>query len=279
VALGAGGAPPVPLAIGWCGRPGFARAAPDFSAGVASAPGDDASMNLRAMHQRHTNRRDLENFYLKNCNGKASLFDIWEDGGARGDSVTPSTYCPSYRSWMRDKLIAELSRSGGGVLSVGCGNAAVEAEIVRQGFSVLAIDALEEAVDSARRKGVEAVCADIYQWEPGRTWPVVYVDGVLGHLYDERLGLRPALERLRSWMAPFPGGGPAMLVSSNDAPKNGDPVQKAPGVDGFHWLSVGYLRDQALESGFSQSWTEEFRYQRPVSGERVRAIMIAQVDG
>jgi len=177
---------------------------------------------------------------------------------------------------MCDKLIAELRRTGGALLSIGCGNAAVEAELVRQGFSVLAVDALEEAVISARRKGVDALCADICQWEPERTWPVIYMDGVLGHLYDEQHGLRSALERVRSWMAPAPGA-PAALVSSNDSTKNGDPAQKAPGVDGFYWLTASYMRTQALESGFSQSWTEEFRYQRPVSGERVRSVMVAHV--
>lgn len=236
-------------------------------------------MNLRVTNQRDTNRRDLENFYLKNCDGKSSLFEIWEDGGARGDSVTPSTYCCAYRSWMRDKLIAELRRTGGTLLSVGCGNAAVEAELVRQGFSVLAIDALAEAVTSARRKGVDAFCADIYQWEPERTWPVIYMDGVLGHLYDQQHGLRRALERVRSWMAPASGGAAPVLVSSNDSTKNGDPAQKASGVDGFYWLSASYMRAQALESGFSESWTEEFRYQRPVSGERVRSVMVARVTG
>jgi lambda repressor-like predicted transcriptional regulator len=231
------------------------------------------------MDLRVTNQRDLENFYLKNCDGKSSLFEIWEDGGARGDSVTPSTYCPEYRSWMRDKLIAELRRTGGALLSIGCGNAAVEAELVSQGFSVLAVDTLEEAVNSARRKGVDALCADIFQWEPERTWPVVYMDGVLGHLHDQQDGLRPALERVRSWMTPAPGGAASALVSSNDSTKNDDPVQKAPGVDGFYWLSAGYMRKQALESGFSESWTEEFRYQRPVSGERVRAVMVAHATG
>jgi 2-polyprenyl-3-methyl-5-hydroxy-6-metoxy-1,4-benzoquinol methylase len=235
-------------------------------------------MDLHVTNQGDTSRRDLENFYLKNCDGKSSLFEIWEDGGARGDSVTPSTYSPMYRSWMCGKLIAELRRTGGALLSIGCGNAAVEAELVRQGFSVLAIDALAEAVASARRKGVDALCADIYQWEPERTWPVVYMDGVLGHLYDPQHGLHPALERVRSWMEPTPGGA-AALVSSNDSTKNGDPAEKAPGVDGFYWLSASYLRTQALESGFSESWTEEFRYQRPVSGERVRAVMVAHVTG
>jgi SAM-dependent methyltransferase len=222
---------------------------------------------------------ELTNFYLRNCDGKSSIFEIWEGGGARGDSVTPSTYGPEYRNWMRDKLAAELERSGGSLLSLGCGNAAVEAELVRAGHTVLAVDALAEAVALARAKGVEAVCADIYQWEPDQRYSVVYMDGVLGHLHDPARGLRPALERVRSWMAPAAGAGPATLIASNDAPKDGNPVQQAPGVAGFKWLSGQYLLAQAQAAGFAEAWAEEFRYQRPLSGDRFRAVVVGRVTG
>lgn len=225
------------------------------------------------------NGDELVDFYLRNCDSKANLFEIWEDGGARGDSVTPSTYSPRYRRWMSDRLADQLTRNGGGLLSLGCGNAAVEADLVRQGFSVLAVDALEEAVTLAWSKGVDAVCADIYQWEPDRTWSVVYMDGVLGHLYEPERGLRPVLERVRSWMAPAPGARAATLIASNDAPKNDGPVQDAPGVNGFSWLSAPYMRAQALESGFDRAETLEFRYQRPLSGERSRAIIVGEMTG
>jgi hypothetical protein len=220
---------------------------------------------------------DLANFYLNNCVGRSSLFEIWEEGGARGDSVTPSTYSPEYRQWMSKKLAVELERTGGGLLSLGCGNATVEAELVDQGFSVLAIDAIEEAVALARNKGVEAVCADIYQWEPEVPWSVVYMDGVLGHMYDARLGLRPVLERVRSWLAPASDGAAATLIASNDAPRSGDPVEAAPGVDGFYWLSTRYLREQTIESGFEDVETEQVRYLRPLSGVRVRAVVVGHV--
>lgn len=226
---------------------------------------------------RAKNQDDLVKFYLVKNTEKASLFHVWEDGGSRGDSVTPSTYSVEYRTWMADKLVAELVRNGGGLLSLGCGNAAVEAEVMRRGYRVLAIDAMADAVELARMKGVDAVCADIYQWDPEETWSVAYIDGVLGHLHDPVAGLVPVLDRIRSWLAPRPGSrsGVATLVASNDAPNDGSTVQRAPGVDGFHWLSADFISNQAVTAGFVKAETGEFRYRRPVSGERVRSIVTA----
>lgn len=228
---------------------------------------------------RVKNQDDLVRFYVQKNTGKPSLFHVWEDGGSRGDSVTPSTYSEQYRTWMADKLVAELDRNGGGLLSLGCGNGAVEAEVVRRGYRVDAIDAMSEAVELARQKGVDAVRADIYQWAPERTWSVAYIDGVLGHLYDPATGLSPVLSRIRSWLAPEPGSmsGVGTLVASNDAPKTESRTQKAPGVDGFYWLSANFIRDEATEAGFGDAKTDEFRYHRPVSGERVRAIVTGHV--
>ncbi|MFI5930818.1 class I SAM-dependent methyltransferase [Actinoplanes sp. NPDC051494] len=204
----------------------------------------------------------LRDFY---CSGDRSLFDVWEDGGARGDSVTPSTSSPEYRAWMRDRVLAA---GGGAVLSLGCGNAAVERELMGAGLRVLAVDALQEAVDVARAKGVDAVRADIMTWAPAGSWPVVYSDGLFGHLYAYHGDLSFVFDRIRSWLVP--GG---TLIVSNDAPRDGGPVQQAPGVPGFRWLSGEYLRDQALAVGFRDAVVESYRYERPLSGPRTRAVL------
>jgi hypothetical protein len=69
----------------------------------------------------------LEQFYLSHQGGERNLFQIWEGGGARGDSVTPSTYSTEYRTWMVEKLSGELERHHAkGLLSLGCGNAIEE---------------------------------------------------------------------------------------------------------------------------------------------------------
>ncbi len=225
------------------------------------------------------NKDDLVSFYVTKNTEHRSLFHVWEGGGSRGDSVTPSTYSSEYRAWMANCLATELDRNGGGLLSLGCGNAAVEAEIVRRGYRVLAIDAMAEAVELARSKGVDAVEADIYQWQPEETWSVAYIDGVLGHLHEPGTGLVPVLRRLRSWLVPRPDApsGVASLVASNDAPLDGSEAQPAPGVDGFHWLSADFISAQAMAAGFDGAETAEFRYRRPLSGERVRAVVIGSV--
>ncbi len=80
---------------------------------------------------------------------------------------------------------------------------------------------------------------------------------------------------MRAWFSA--ASTPVTLVASNDAPRDGSPAQQAPGVDGFRWLSAEYMRDEALEAGFEDAATEEFRYHRPVSGERVRAIVTCKL--
>jgi SAM-dependent methyltransferase len=179
---------------------------------------------------------------------------------------------------MVEKLIKELEcTSGSTMLSLGCGNAMVEAVLAGKGYQVACVDAMPEAVTLARAKGLDALCADILQWAPDQSWPLVYLDGVLGHVYDPATGLRPLLKRIRSWLEPADGARYATLVASNDVTKNGQDVQAAPGVPGFHWLSAGYIHDQALEAGFDEIDIELFEYERPQSGNRMRVIVDARI--
>ncbi|WP_020667794.1 class I SAM-dependent methyltransferase [Amycolatopsis nigrescens] len=219
----------------------------------------------------------LEGFYLPRSSGESSLFQIWERGEARGDSVTPSTYSAAYRDWMHEKLVAAIKdNETDRLLSLGSGNATLERCIVQDGYRVLAVDAIQEAVDLARSKDVDAVCADVMAWTPDGTWPVIYADGLLGHLYDADRGLAPVFRRIRSWLADGPGGG--TFIASNDSPAGTHPAQAAPGVPGFHWLSPGYLRDEALAGGFTEISTDLFHYDRPLSGRRTRAVITANLE-
>jgi SAM-dependent methyltransferase len=220
----------------------------------------------------------LRAFYLDKINGKQTIFHIWDDGGAFGDSVTPSTYSGPYRVWMRDllrKFLDESVDEGGSpaLLSVGCGNAVIEAELVATGYRVLAVDALQEAVSLAKEKGVEAICADVLAWTPPRTdWSVVYADGLLGHLYDPAEGVQHVLSRLRSWMPRSNG----VLVISNDGPRTNTDVESHPDVPGFAWMSGSYLHAQAEAAGFRDVWTTWFSYERPLSGSRDRVVVTAR---
>lgn len=217
----------------------------------------------------------LRAVYLSNTGGEPSRFHLWDRGEAVGDSVTPSTYSTEYRAWMGDLLRKFLDNSDAaesGLLSLGCGNAAVEADLVSAGYRVLGVDAMPEAVELARRKGVETVQADLLTWTPPRKeWSVVYADGLLGHLFDEEHGIRPALERIRSWMPE----GKGTLVISNDDPRTDDETQAHTEVPQFTWLSARFMKAQAEAAGFHDIWTTWFTYVRPVSGPRERAIVTA----
>jgi trans-aconitate methyltransferase len=219
----------------------------------------------------------LLDFYRPQNEGEPNLFEIWEKGGARGDSVTPSTYSAEYRSWMTRTLVDQLrSNKATALLSLGCGNAAVEAETAKAGYRVLAVDALEEAVDLARAKGLEALQADLNTWTPEEKWSVIYMDGVLGHLYDAEDGLQPILKRILSWLEPGPAG-VASFVASNDDTQNGSWAQAAANVKGFYWLSTGYLGEQTLAAGFDRAEIQHFHYRRPQSGPRRRSLVVAHL--
>ncbi|MEU7608944.1 methyltransferase domain-containing protein [Micromonospora sp. NPDC049204] len=222
-------------------------------------------------------KTELLDFYRPQGDGEPNLFEIWEKGGARGDSVTPSTYSTEYRGWMTDILVNRLETNRAtGLLSLGCGNAVVEADTAKAGYRVLAVDALEEAVDLARAKGLEAVQADLNTWTPEEKWSVVYMDGVLGHLYDPENGLQSILKRILTWLEPGPAG-VASFVASNDDTRNGSWAQAASNVTGFYWLSAGYLGEQALAAGFDRVEIQHFHYRRPQSGPRRRSVVVAQL--
>lgn len=223
-----------------------------------------------------TDLASLRAVYLSNTNGERSRFHIWDRGEPVGDSVTPSTYSGSYRIWMRDLLRKFLDESGAdspGLISVGCGNAAVEAGLVIAGYRVVGVDAMAEAVELAGKKGVEAYCADMLTWTPPPgDWRVAYADGLLGHIFNPDTGVRPALERIRSWL---PEGNGALIIS-NDDPKTDADTQPHADVPKFTWLSGQYLKAQAEAAGFKDIWSTWFNYERPISGPRERVIVTAR---
>lgn len=217
-----------------------------------------------------TDLQHLRDFYVRS---DTTLFDVWERGEAYGDSVTPSAYSPEYRRWMCGILTNLLAERPGGMISIGCGNAMVEALVARTGVPVLAVDALDEAVSLARAKGLDAVRADVRTWSPPPgEWTLVYADGLFGHLYEPGVGLRPVLTRVREWLVPTEG----LLVISHDHTNDGSDAQPAPGVPGCSWLSAEYLRKQAAAAGFVEVSCAMFGYQRPLSGPRNRVVLTAR---
>lgn len=216
----------------------------------------------------------LREFYCTPIGAARNRYDIWERGGACGDSVTPSTYCPEYRTHMILKMLS-LPRSRDRVFSIGCGNAFVEAGLLARGLRVQAIDCNEEAVVLALSKGIEAFTADYEALPPGHLaeFGIVYADGLLGHLYRPDSGLDGFFETLLR-LAPPPG---SWLVLSNDAPaRPGTPVTPHGGLAGFWLFSRDYLSESVARFGFSVTECYSFPYERPVSGLRERTICIAR---
>jgi SAM-dependent methyltransferase len=217
----------------------------------------------------------LRAFYLGDSEGAESRFHIWDRGGAVGDSVTPSTYSRPYQLFMNDLLRKFLDDiDDPALLSVGCGNAKIESDLVAAGYRVLGVDAMEEAVALARKKGVDAICADILTWTPPDSvnWNVIYADGILGHIFDPAEGVRHVLDRFKSWLPERKG----VLVMSNDEPRIEADVQAHSEVPGFSWLSGPFLHQQAEAAGFQDVWTTWFTYERPLTGPRERVIVTAR---
>ncbi|HYI62219.1 MAG TPA: hypothetical protein VEW93_10485 [Acidimicrobiales bacterium] len=204
-----------------------------------------------------------------------TIYQIWEDGGAFNDSVTPSTYNPEYRDYMARKILS-LAPAGARVFSFGCGNGFVEGDLVSAGLDVRAIDCNEEAVALTRRKGVDAFAADYYALEPADVagTDIIYADGFLGHLFDADEELRPVLGKLAD-LQPRSG---ATLVFSNDAPGDGRAAFAShPAVEGFWFISKGHLSKSLAAVGFEPLESYYFPYSRPVSGVRYRTICTARV--
>ena len=219
--------------------------------------------------------KSVQDFYLRRDPAGGTVFDIWERGEAVGDSITPSTFDAGYRAWMRFLLHSQLGAPGDhALISVGCGNAMIESDLVRLGHGVTAVDVLPEAVVLAEAKGVPAVCADVMTWTPPGPGPlIVYADGLLGHLYSTADRTVPVIGVIRRWLAGRPG---SALVISNDESRQGLPVEPASGVPGFHWYSGDYLREQCVRAGFTDVEFTRYTYLRPLSGPRHRVVMIAR---
>jgi predicted TPR repeat methyltransferase len=212
----------------------------------------------------------VRDYYLHDNDGEPSIYHIWERGDGRGDVTTPATSSVPYRQYMLD-LLRELlaGTDNAGLLSVGCGNGMIEAELTGEGFRVLGMDAMPHAVELARAKGVDAVCADVLSWTPPTgPWNVIYADGSLGHLYDPETGIAHVLARFKSWL---PERG--VLVLSNDPPRTDAELQENPGVARYYWFSQDYLHRAVEDAGFTDVTSAPFTYQKPVSGPRDRIVV------
>jgi SAM-dependent methyltransferase len=157
------------------------------------------------------------------------------------------------------------------VLSLGCGNAAVEGLLIGEGHAVDALDVNEEAVSYARKKGVNAQVCDLLLWSPQvEKYDLVYCDGIFGHLLDGQEGFRSILTKIKKSLKQ--GG---VVVISNDSSQISEDVQPHPAVPGFFWFTDKYLASQLESCEFKSIKTSHYLYKRPISGERNRLVAMA----
>jgi SAM-dependent methyltransferase len=215
-----------------------------------------------------------DNYYSKPREEGVNIYDIWEEGKAYQDSITPSIYYSQYRSFITNKIKSIIDQDyTGRILSIGSGNAFVERDLHSSGYSILASDPNPDAMTLAQKKGVPFVLADVNQWEPQeKNFALIYCDGVMGHLYQPESGFETLLSRLRQWLLPNYG----KILISNDAAVIDTPVHPHPNVKGFYWFSPEYLCSELSKAGFDEVKSEIFVYPRPLTGNKERVIVQAK---
>ncbi|MEM7063922.1 MAG: methyltransferase domain-containing protein [Cyanobacteria bacterium P01_B01_bin.77] len=215
----------------------------------------------------------IDNYYSQVRSEGSNIYDIWEQGKAYGDSITPSIYDPKYRAFITNKIESLVSRDHTQpILSIGSGNAFVEKDLHQQGYSILASDPNPDAMRLAEKKGVPFVLADVNQWEPQeKNLALIYCDGVMGHLYTPESEFQALFRRLLGWLR-----SDGKLLISNDAAISDVPVHLHPRVKDFYWFSPEFLCSQLSQAGFHHVKFEIFVYARPLTGAKERLIVQAQ---
>ncbi|MDP3745631.1 MAG: class I SAM-dependent methyltransferase [Phenylobacterium sp.] len=209
-------------------------------------------------------------YYSEMREGGRNIFEIWEEHLPYNDSVTPSIWSIEYREWISHKVRSlcghDFSKR---ILSIGCGNAFVEADLCTAGYSVSAVDAMPEAVAMARLKGVDARICDF--WDCHTVFPdgfdLVYADGLLGHLLDAH-SLLDVLKAFRRLLTP--GG---LLLLSNDSAGNGS-IESHPTVPNFSYVHHDQMVAAGLAAGLLNDCVMSFPYSRPLTGQRWRAVAV-----
>lgn len=146
-----------------------------------------------------------------------------------------------------------LSFCEGSTLDLGCGPGRLTAALTELGHRALGVDVVREAVGQTRRRGVSAVCRDVFETLPdeGRWQTVLLADENLGIGGDpERL-----LARARELLAPsgrvvVEVAPPGVVRSTEWAVLESEGARSRP----FRWSVVGTddIRPLALGAGFTR---------------------------
>jgi putative intracellular protease/amidase/SAM-dependent methyltransferase len=213
----------------------------------------------------------LKQFYID-----GGRYDAWAATTAVGDSITPSAFCADYREHLLS-LVRKYSDFPSSIVSIGCGNATMETIFAKAGYHVLATDMFEECskyVEHVDGPGsISFAVLDVLRFEHFEIttqYDIVYIDGVVGHLLDLPGGVEALFDAAAKLVKT--GG---ILLMSNDPPANAD-VEKNKHVPAFHFVNENHLRTQMESHNFTMQEFAPFDYQRPVSGNRTRVVVVGK---
>lgn len=216
----------------------------------------------------------LSHYSSAGSSGSESVYQLWERGIAFKDSITPATHITHYQSHIYN-YITTLTEKNQSVLSLGCGNGFIEGELVKNDYTVNAIDISQDAVNLSIKKGINASIKNYYDLTNRDVDYIscVYADGFIGHLYNSDTQLNSFFDHLEKI---FEGKG-VTLVLSNDAPIDGSKtVQIHEKVPDFWYISIEFLTQALSERGYTNIDAHYYLYDRPISGTRRRTIVSAK---
>lgn len=145
------------------------------------------------------------------------------------DESWPDRKIPGLMTAQDARAIVDEVRPAGDVLELACGTGAFTREIARHARSVTAVDASPRMLEINRTRiddaKVTCVHADIFAWEPDRSYDVVFFGFWLSHVPPARFDVFWAL--VRRCLAP---DGRVAFVDEDDRASGHDDVSSIEGV-------------------------------------------------
>lgn len=119
---------------------------------------------------------------------------------------------------LREDLICQLLqeyKTGATVLDVGCGIGHLVKRLTEQSFDCEGFDLSPNMIAAAKdclaalNQSDKVTCADLYEYQPNKTFDTIIANGVIWYYQDKE----PFLERLHGWLHPK---GHILIVHRND---------------------------------------------------------------
>lgn len=207
--------------------------------------------------------------------GPDSILLAWEAGIWSPTPPPPAVHSPDYRQKITNifkNLWPEARQPK--LLSFGCGNAMIEADLFKDGFGVLATDYAAEAVALARGKGLQGQILDVLSpSEVTSRHDFLFADGLLGHVEVQPQGL----ERLAATLNAF-AEDHAWIVIAYELAEGRNAVYSVTGHDASRFYrppkGEAWRRLSPHMPGWQQHSIYYIRYVRPGRGERTREVIV-----